>query len=347
MAQTVTNIAPVPTGGYRVVGAINGEKVSLLLDTGAAVTLLRKDTWDRVTTNCSQKLTPWPAPGLVGADGSPLETQGSAHVTLELSGNLLPLDVVVVSSLTSEGILGLDFLRMQKASINLEKAELHLAHQKCTLPLCRPTAQSVDTRVKVHATSTVEVPAYSELEVMACLEKPVSGGTWLLETLDSFETKPSTSLLVARALVHPTPTHIPVRLLNSTAGPTTVYAGQSIGYIESVEFPEGPVNTVTSGEPDGATDEQCTILKGIAEESDLSVGEKEIFYNFLVSYADVMATSTADLGRTTMLRHTIDTGDAAPIRQPVRRISPCRREEVCKLLDEMLKNGVVEQSASP
>ena len=59
MAQSVTNITPVTrTGRYRLGDTIKGEKVSLLLDTGVAVTLLRKDTWDCVTDNRPQKLTP-------------------------------------------------------------------------------------------------------------------------------------------------------------------------------------------------------------------------------------------------------------------------------------------------
>ena len=40
-------------------------------------------------------------------------------------------------------------------------------------------------------------------------------------------------------------------------------------------------------------------------------------------------------------------GDAYPIRQPVRRISPKQREEVCTLIQDMLKDGVIEKSTSP
>ena len=146
--------------------------------------------------------------------------------------------------------------------------------------------------------------------------------------------------------MHLTSTQITVHLLNPTAEPVT---GQKIGHIERVENPAGPVNTVTSSEPVSITEEQHAMLNKSVDESgaELSAGEKEIFYHFLISYADVLATSTADLGRTTVLRHTINTGDAAPIRQAVRRISPCKRKEIGTLLDEMLRNGVVELATSP
>ena len=40
--QTDTLISPI-TGGYRLPGSVNGVDVTLLLDTGATVTLLRHD----------------------------------------------------------------------------------------------------------------------------------------------------------------------------------------------------------------------------------------------------------------------------------------------------------------
>ena len=43
-----------PTGGLRVDGSINGVTMSFLVDTGAAVTLLRKDTWDDMYTTKAQ-----------------------------------------------------------------------------------------------------------------------------------------------------------------------------------------------------------------------------------------------------------------------------------------------------
>ena len=64
-------------------------------------------------------------------------------------------------------------------------------------------------------------------------------------------------------------------------------------------------------------------------------------------YADIFAGSTADLGKTSKLKHCINTGAAPPIRQPVRQISLQRRGEVRQLIDDMLKKGIIERSTSP
>ena len=61
----------------------------------------------------------------------------------------------------------------------------------------------------------------------------------------------------------------------------------------------------------------------------------------------MFASSTTDYGRTSWLRHCIDTGNAVPIRQPVRCLPPQRRDNVRQLIGEMLEKGVVERSISP
>ena len=64
-------------------------------------------------------------------------------------------------------------------------------------------------------------------------------------------------------------------------------------------------------------------------------------------YADVFASWTADLGKTNRLEHSIPTGDATPIRQPIRRVPPPQRQEICDLLNDMLDRDVIEPSSSP
>lgn len=53
------------------------------------------------------------------------------------------------------------------------------------------------------------------------------------------------------------------------------------------------------------------------------------------------------LGRTSMITHSIDTGDAAPIRQRYYRMSPEKQRILVEQLDDMLKEDVVEPCESP
>ena len=53
------------------------------------------------------------------------------------------------------------------------------------------------------------------------------------------------------------------------------------------------------------------------------------------------------LGRTDILRHSIDTGNASPIRQQVRRTSLPAKEKVRELLKNMMQKKVISPSKSP
>lgn len=67
----------------------------------------------------------------------------------------------------------------------------------------------------------------------------------------------------------------------------------------------------------------------------------------LLDYADIFASDQDDLGRTGKIKHKINTGDAPPIRQPVRRIPPIRRDEARTLLQGLLQKGVIKPSTNP
>ena len=68
-----------------------------LVDTGSALTILHRDTWEKCKTS-GQNLH------------LQLHVFGSAIITLNLEGEIFDLSVVVIDPLTSEAILGLDVL---------------------------------------------------------------------------------------------------------------------------------------------------------------------------------------------------------------------------------------------
>ena len=63
---------------------------------------------------------------------------------------------------------------------------------------------------------TVQVPAYSEMEVMVNLTQTPTSGTWIMEG-------DTTPIIVARSLHNNSTGEIPVRLLNPTAESVTLY----------------------------------------------------------------------------------------------------------------------------
>ena len=79
----------------------------------------------------------------------------------------------------------------------------------------------------------------------------------------------------------------------------------------------------------------------------LSPVEKEQLYQLLIAYSDIFGMQQSDLGRTDCIRHKIDTGNAAPIRQRTRGLAPHQHQEAKKLVEEMLRKDVIQPSSSP
>ena len=53
------------------------------------------------------------------------------------------------------------------------------------------------------------------------------------------------------------------------------------------------------------------------------------------------------LDRTSMARHSIDTGDTLPVKQSPRRMPPAKRLIAADEVDKMLRQGIIEPSNSP
>ena len=68
--------------------------------------------------------------------------------------------------------------------------------------------------------------------------------------------------------------------------------------------------------------------------------------NLLLKYQDAFAKSSNDLGKCSILKHRIDTAEAAPVRQPMRRTPQAFEGEEEKYLKEQLETGVIQPSNS-
>ncbi|KRZ49701.1 Transposon Ty3-G Gag-Pol polyprotein [Trichinella nativa] len=61
----------------------------------------------------------------------------------------------------------------------------------------------------------------------------------------------------------------------------------------------------------------------------------------------VISRGDAYLGRTSLVKHRIETGGAQPVKLPPRRLPQAQREVVERLMRHMLHAGVIELASSP
>ena len=135
-----------PSMSFSVTATINGSAVVFLVDSGSALTILRKDTWEKCKES-GQNLRPWNQKRLVGAEGSQLRVFGSAEVTVDIQGEKFQLSVVVIEPLVTEAILGLDLL--SQCTVDLLHKQLitgvgHVVTLHCQQQNMKLTADLVD-----------------------------------------------------------------------------------------------------------------------------------------------------------------------------------------------------------
>lgn len=79
----------------------------------------------------------------------------------------------------------------------------------------------------------------------------------------------------------------------------------------------------------------------------LSVNQLEDLQKLLDSFDNIFSCGPHDLGRTSVLKHAIDTGGSAPIKQRSYKLPHGMKEESRAIIQEMLSNGVIQKSTSP
>nr|VZI11331.1 unnamed protein product [Spirometra erinaceieuropaei] len=81
-------------------------------------------------------------------------------------------------------------------------------------------------------------------------------------------------------------------------------------------------------------------------DAELSEEDRMDLKSLLATFEDVFAWDERSLGRSTLVRHAIDTGSAKPVWQPPRRISPHFQTEVNEMIQMMLDSCLIRLSRS-
>ncbi len=153
-------------------------------------------------------------------------------------------------------------------------------------------------------------------------------------------------ILVARVLANVSNnSEVPLQINNPSKKTVTVYKEQNLGFIDEVEEVGSTIAFVNKIHERSHIDYQSLISKTVG--FDGSEERRRALTNLLSEYTDIISTVSHDLGRTKLVEHTIDTGNATPLRSGLRRVSFHERDIVKSEVDKMLHNGIIERSNSP
>jgi len=170
--------------------------------------------------------------------------------------------------------------------------------------------------------------------------------------LDQFVLEPTSDIL-GRVLV-PRTLHVKgvdptVCLINPSDREVKLRRGQIIGVTTAAEVVPS-VSVTPKDPPDSREAPVCipTHLQDLFNRSEkhLTEPEKGVLEELLIEFQDVFAREELDLGDVTIIEHEIDTGDAKPVKQRLRRTPMGFAEEEENHLKKMLTAGVIQPSTS-
>ena len=330
-----------PTTALHVEAKLENYSCSFLIDTGAAVTLVSRRVWDHCQVSSQYSLQPWTKQQLLGIDGSPLTVLGTTRVPLKFHIHFFQVDIVVVDGISEDAVLGMDFLQHNDCHIDIGRKLMYVNSRNFSISL---DSGKPITIVNAVLKGTTVVPPYSECEVLT--QVSCKGDTWLVEN------KLQKTVTVARAIVSPKNQQVVLRLVNPTADSVKIYKGMKVAQLEKVEDTAVTISAVTHNpakhtSQDVSEQKQQLLWQIVLETQGLTEEQQHEFYLLLLNYADIFASSDSGLGCTTMLKHSINTGNASPIRQAPRRLPAHRQQEATRLVNEMLQKDIIERSTSP
>ncbi len=116
---------------------------------------------------------------------------------------------------------------------------------------------------------------------------------------------------------------------------------------EGLQSGSQPVVNQVSGR-ERAQERKQKLLRLLGNEGvDLPEGEREAFHTVLAEHHEAFILEDRERGETDLVQFHIDTGDAPPKKQPLRRTPFAVRQEVARQLKEMQETGVIRPSQSP
>ena len=329
----------------RINGSIGHSPVTFLLDSGAAVSVVRLGALGNQYRN---QITDAGLTAPIGANGSPLDVVG--QITLSVSiGNFQTDHVfIVVNTLTVDCLLGADYLVAHEVIINYKQGLVVIKGKEVPFTLSNGVATTTKCTTcdrLISALQTVTIPGRTVQLIDVALPddaKPMHLFSVLIEPQTT--AKAPKHILLARTFSPVSNGYLAViQVMNISPTAVTIYQGTKLGQFT----PLTELLLIDSPQPSQPPSTTSSALTDVdLSQSELSPTQQQDLLALLHDYDDLFATEGGPLGRTSVVSHTIHT-EGAPIRQPMRRQPIALQNTINSEVQKMLQQGVIQPSFSP
>lgn len=273
----------------------------------------------------------------VAVNGMNLKTFRYSNFDIIIGGYSYSI-MAIVAELNTAGIVGLDFMTEYECSIDLK--------QKCLVMDGKRIRCDMKGKMgcyRVSLVETVSIPPRHEMLTCGQINDYCHDikGTGIIEPSDTFHKVDNA--VVGRILATANE-NVPVRLMNPSNEVMVIYKGTVVGQFEQVK--ENADKVALEVKKNSSLPEQLEELVKKASVN-LKEGQVERVRQTLKEYQDVFALTDEQLGKTEIVKHLINTGNAKPIKERLWHVPQYAVEEVDRQGDDMLKWGIIEPSNSP
>ena len=341
-----------------LITSINNYKLHTYVDTGSSTSLIRSDTLSQVTKKHPVTISKSTI-NLVTVTGSPIPVIGTVVLNLKLGNEQMKhtFHIVEPQGRMKPLLLGLDFLSNFNITLNFNKGCAAINNEK--IPFVTKN-DLIPPKCEIVVQENISVPPYTEMIVPGFIQidslnnprEHLFGNEFIFDPiqLDDF-------LTIYECAIKPTCTSIPIRVLNEGNENIEIDIGTIIGNLYTLS--SQPISDFQLLEPSSDAhlphksndDHQGNNFNQFPQidlsKTKLTHIQHQQAKMLINEYADIFATKEAPYGKTDLITHTINTGDAEPIKQRAYRCSPKIRDEINKKCEELLEQDLIELSDSP
>jgi len=262
-------------------------------------------------------------------------------LNIQIGDLVLPTRFVVSDNIT-EPMLGVEWLRCNQMTWDFAKDILIINGKVFHLI---PGEKTGSCR-HVVATEKVIIPPRSQAIVpgkdeMSRMYGEPDDGVWTTEVSEL-----ENGVNLARAILPARLDDLPILVLNVSNESCEINAETVLTKLSLATCAGNSAESaLTADEGDRSYKHMSKLHEGVDDR--VSEEQRVEVIKILREYADVFSTGEHDLGETTLAAHQIDTGDARPIRQTMRRQPFHLLDKIDEYVVKMVEAGVIEPSCSP
>ena len=312
------------------------------MDSGAAVSLIHLQVYKLMPDTLKTAITlPGELETLTTANGSPMHIIRHTTITLHLKNLRVTHHFIVVKSLMTDVILGIDFQREYQISYDLDKEKWCYIRHNGQFLCYMEDMQSGINRVSVAKTIRI-LPRHNRAISVSIRGHDMKTPTACF--IGSQYMDPEVKLIDGVHDISHNAT-LQVLVINNSNQHMNFPKGMKIGHLEPPidELTQTPINSATTQwmlpetiKPDSFTPPKYQLNSTIQQQLD----------NLLGTFKDQFTKDKTTIGTTPLTQMSIDTGDSDPVSQKPYPVAMKHYNWVKEEIDKLLEAGVIRNSHS-